>query len=464
MTLDEMNRLIQGIFDNIFNSVTQAEPGGKPVMQASTTMLSLMKPGLAISSKDFRNPWTPGNDSGSKDAAINTARLVDAAPKMSSIYTDSGNLISQVYKQILDGVSMPAQPPNPAIERQLAGADEVLYRTVSVIDPDTGESTSKRIETQLYRDYLDNQAAYHAAKIAYTGAFLEAQKTTTGKNTWPLIASTLQLPVKTAFDRWRSAGADRVEQAFAIINTSTQNALQKAWDQAKKLYEGYGVILEDAGTGMSTPIVRSSLLPSDWHSSSRTTGWTTFDSASSNVATSNSSDYKSGGGAAGFSLGFFTIGGGGGHSKSTQHASSETKNMRISFKYSLVTIRRPWMTFNLFATKSWNVGNLFRKGDVSKGNKSEQNGAAMPLLPTSFVVVKDVIISANWAASDWNLIKSATSGGGGFAIGPFVIGGGYSHSSSKETFTSAMADGKITVPGVQIIGFISQVVPFSPPA
>jgi hypothetical protein len=464
MTLEEMNKLIQGIFDNIFDSVTQAEPGGKPLMQSSTTVLSLMKPGLAISSKDFRNPWTPGNSTGSQDAAVNTARLVDVAPKMSTIYTDSGNLISQVYKQILDGVSIPAQPPNPAIEKQLSDADAVLYRTVNVADPETGQLTPKRVETQLYRDYLDNLAAYSAARVAYTGAYLEAQKTATGKNTWPLIAATLQIPVRTAFDRWRGAGADKVEQANAIINTSTQNALQKAWDQAKKQYEGYGAVLDDPGTGLSAPIVRSTLLPSDWHSSSRTTGWTTFDSASSNVATNRSSDYKSGGGSAGFSLGLFSIGGSGGHTKTSQHASSETNNLRISFQYSLVTIRRPWMTFNLLATQSWSLGNLFKKGTVSKGTKGADNQGAMPLLPTSFVVVKDVVISASWSKADWDLITSKTSGGGGFAIGPFSIGGSYAHSSSKETFTSAMAGGKITVPGTQIIGFISQVVPFTPPA
>ena len=252
MTIDEVQKLIQGIFDSIFASVTTAEPGGKPVMTAASTVLSLMKPGMAINPADFRNPWTPGNVNGSQDAAINTARLVDAAPKLSSLYTDSGSTISQIYKQILDGIQIPAQPPNPAIEKQLADADAVLYRVVDTVDPDTGEVTPKRIETQLYRDYIDNQSAYNMARAVYTGAYIEAQKTQSGKSTWPLIASTLQLPVRQAYDKWRAGGADKVEQAMAILNTSTQNALQKAWDNAKKTFEGYGVALDDSGTGLST--------------------------------------------------------------------------------------------------------------------------------------------------------------------------------------------------------------------
>ena len=170
MTIDEMNKMIQGIFDNIFNSVTKAEPNGKPVMHGPSTMLSLLRPGLAINPADFKNPWTPGAG-GSQDAAINTAELVDVAPKMSALYTDSGNKISQIYKQVLDGVSIPAQAPNPAIEKQLSDADAVLYRLVSVTDPDTGEVSKKKLESTLYRDYLDNQSAYNNARISYGNIF-----------------------------------------------------------------------------------------------------------------------------------------------------------------------------------------------------------------------------------------------------------------------------------------------------
>lgn len=463
MTIEEVQKLIQGIFDNIFSAVTSAEPGGKPVMSSSTTVLSLMKPGIAINSKDFRNPWTPGNTAGSQDAAVNTAQLVDVAPKMSTIYTDSGNTISQIYKQILDGISIPVQPPNLAIEKQLSDADAVLFRLVDTVDPDTGEVAQKKIETQLYRDYLDNQSAYNMARVGYIGAYIESQKTATGKNTWPLLATTLQIPVRQAYDRWRAAGADKVEQAFAIMNTSSQNALQKAWDGAKKTFEGYGVILEESGTGLSTPIQRVSLLPSNWHSTS-STGWTTFDSATASVATSNTSDYKSGGGSVGFSLGLFSIGGSAGHTVTQKHVSSETSNLRISFSYTLVTIRRPWLTFNLLGTKGWSLGNLYSKGQLSNGSKTNQTNSAWPLLPTSFVVVKDVVISASWSKEDLDLIQKHTTGGGGFSIGPFSIGGTYTSSSSKETYQASFTGGKITVPGVQIIGTISQVVPYGPPA
>src|SRR3954468_13924608 len=90
MTQQEATDLVRQVYDTIFNSVTKAEPGGKPIAPGATTVLSLMKPGLAINAADFRNPWTPGNLNGSQDAALNTARLADMAPKLSAIYEDSG--------------------------------------------------------------------------------------------------------------------------------------------------------------------------------------------------------------------------------------------------------------------------------------------------------------------------------------------------------------------------------------
>lgn len=463
MTDQEMNQLVQGIYDNIFASVTQSDSGGRPLMQPSSTVLSLLKPGMAINPSDFANPWTPGNLNGNKDSAINTAGIVDHALKLSSIYSDNGNTISQIYKQILDSVQVPAQAPNPAIEKQLLDATNVLFRIIDVTDPETGEHSSKTVESVLYRNYLDNQANYSNARMAYISAYLEAQKTSTGRNTWPMVAPSLQIPVKAAYDRWRAESADKIEQAIAIMNTSSQNALSKAFDSAKKIFDGYGVTLEETG-GMSTPIHRVSLLPSDWYSyNSLGSKWVTVDIASGSSTSSSQSDFTSYGGSVGFSMGIFSIGGSGGHAQTHQKASSETKNLRFRYEYTLVQIRRPWMVFNLLGTKSWNLQNLYKKGQISTGGKANQENSSMPLLPVAFVVVRKIDISANWAKTDWDFLKKTTQLGGTIGIGPFSIGGSYTNSHSKSTFTSAFADGHIYAPGVQIIGVISQIVPFCPP-
>lgn len=463
MTAEQADKLVQSIYDGIFDSITKAEPGSKPLMPASTTVLSMTKPGMVINPKDFKNQWTPGNRDGSTEAAKNTADLVDVIPAMSGIYTDNGNRISQVYNQILESVFIPAQD-TAAADKQLANAHQYLYRTVNVTDPDTGEVEVNEIESKVYRSYLDNEAAYMAQRMAYVAAYQAAQNDPAQKGIWPLIAPTLQIPVKSAYDKWRSNYADKVEEKLAIMETSTRNALQKAFKKGRDLMEGYGVVLDESGSGMGPLTYRTNLLPSDWYSPKSASKWISKKVSENNYSLSSTSEYTRYGGSAGFSLGIFSIGGSAGHSKTHRHVSRETRNLSFEYEYTLVTIRRPWMIFNLLGTKGWNLGNLYSKGQISNGAKTGQEDSVWPLLPTSFVAVKNVKISANWSKSDWDYLKKQTHGGGGVGIGPFRIGGSYSHSESKFTSSFDDAKGEILVPGVQIIGWINQIVPYCPPA
>ncbi len=463
MTSEEMNALIQGIYDKIFDSATKAESGGKPLMNSAKTMLTLMKPGMAINPSDYRNPWTPGNINGSQDAAVNTARLVDVIPNCNSLYEDSGKTVSQVYEDILNGISIPKQPANPALDAQINNAYNFLFRSVNETDSDTGQVIPRVIESQVYRDYLDNQTAYSNARLAYVGAYLAAQETPQGKNTWPLIAPTLQIPVKQAWDKWRAGNADKVEQNLAIMTTSSQNSLQKAFKKAQDIFEGYGVSLDDSGSGLSAKVQRVNLIPSNWFSTSDNTGWTIVKVAAGNSTSNSSSDFKSFGAAASFSSGIWNVSGGASGSSSSQHFSSETKNLSFEFSYKLIGIRRPWMSFHLLDTKTWNLGNFSaKKGGISNGTKNQKN-TLWPLMSTAFIVVKGVKIKANWSKTDWDKMQSQLSANLSVGIGPFSIGGSYSQSSSNETWKSAFANGEILVPGVQIIGWMNAVVPYCAP-
>lgn len=462
MTAAQIDALVQGVYDNIFTAATKAEPGGKPILTPSSTMLTLMKPGMAINPADYSNPWTPGNQNERFDQAINTARLVDAIPNANTLYQDSGKTVSQVYGDILSGVSIPQQPANPALNAQIDAAYSFLYRTIDQTDPDTGEVGQVTIETQVYRDYLDNEKNYQNARLAYLAAYNIAQETPQGRNTWPLVAPTLQIPVKQAWDKWRVGKADLVEQHVSIMTTSSQNSLQKAFKKAQDLFEGYGAVLEETG-GLAPKIYRASLIPSNWYSSTDNTGWATVRIAAGSTSVNASSEYKSFGASAGFSLGIWSIGASAGSSSSSRHFSSQTENLSFEFSFKLVGIRRPWISFHLLGTKTWNLGNLSpKKGGISKGVKNQQ-GTMWPLMPTAFVVAKGIKIRATWAAADWNLMQSTLNAGGSVGIGPFSIGGRYTQSKSNETWKASFANGEITVPGVQIIGWLNSVVPFCAP-
>lgn len=111
-------------------------------------------------------------------------------------------------------------------EAQRAAAEALLYRTVETVDPATGVTLRRRVPTSLYREVRERRAAYEAAKAAYEAAHAEAQKTASGRGSWPMLGPALQLPVKQAHDRWRAAGAEKIERAEALLGPGLEADLE----------------------------------------------------------------------------------------------------------------------------------------------------------------------------------------------------------------------------------------------
>lgn len=99
-------------------------------------------------------------------------------------------------------------------------AEALLFRTIELIDPTSGATICRRVETAAYRDYCERRAAFTAARAAYTAAYKAAQTTPIGRRTWPQLAVTLQGPVDAARDRLRAARGEAFEQAEALLERS----------------------------------------------------------------------------------------------------------------------------------------------------------------------------------------------------------------------------------------------------
>ena len=122
---------------------------------------------------------------------------------------------------------------------------------------------------------------------------------------------------------------------------------------------------------------------------------------------------------------------------------STTDGFSISFKYSRVNIDRSWFKLALLTTKNWYIFGT-KAGEYSTGG--EGNSPCMfPLLPTSFVAIRDLKITANWSAEDKTTISNAA------AFGFFDV--------RDSTFNS----NTLEVKGLQILGWISRIMPQLPP-
>jgi len=119
--------------------------------------------------------------------------------------------------------------------------------------------------------------------------------------------------------------------------------------------------------------------------------------------------------------------------------SAVTDSISVDFEYCLVKISRPWYVDSFVADGSWCVPAV-AKGSVSSGNVL----TAFSMLPIAFVTIRNLVIEANWAASDLTSAAQATD------FGPFKVDAG-------------IVQNKLSHAGIQVVGWLLQTLSALPP-
>jgi hypothetical protein len=275
---------------------------------------------------------------------------------------------------------------------------------------------------------------------------------------WAMVGPTQQRRLTTAWNDLQNAQAKKVEDAQATLAQSAENQVGRVFKDAQEKM----VLLEKASArDMAEHYYASYAFPANWYSSTAAQGWTTLGLSSRKHQLNQSSNYTSYGGGASFSLGLWSIGGGGSHSEEKHHMDSQTEGLEVTFRYARINIERPWMNPMIFDLPGWTYKPL-GKGGISSGNPARADGTLMTIVPTAFIAVRDLRITASWSQQESNLIKQATSGSSRFGWGPFSVGGSYSSNSSEYHFKSEFDGRTLSAPGLQIMAFIGTVMPLSP--
>ena len=456
MDINSQQKLAQSLYDGIFSMLTDAPGGQEAIRSKDNTFLTLQKPGLRLNSKDFANPWSPGNTAGNQLATRTFARMVNALPQVGVLHR-TGSDASDVYGSVILNPQIVPPPPNPALEKAYNEAKTFLTPEVTVTDEDTGETKKKVVDSPVYKEYKVKKQAYDLARGTFVDQFTKAQATPEGRETWPLKAPIFQAAVSDAYDALIAAEKVKVEDALAKMEFASNNQVGRAFDDAVKLFNSYKVALD------GDTIYRCRALPSDWYDSTSAADWPTMSFSSDELVINQNSEYSKVGGGVGFNAGLWSVGASASSTTETYHMDTETHSISVKFKYQLVTIDRPWMREFLFKLPGWSLGANFPPGKVSNGTKVNQGDSLMPLLPESFVVIRDLEISAKWGKTDLDQIKKSVSGGGSVGFLCFSLSGSYSHSSSSSTYKAKFENGVISSSGLQIIGWINNVIPFSAP-
>ncbi|WP_321935178.1 hypothetical protein [Paraburkholderia sp. J8-2] len=116
----------------------------------------------------------------------------------------------------------------------------------------------------------------------------------------------------------------------------------------------------------------------------------------------------------------------------------------VSFEYTVVKIDRPWLYTPFLIDMNWYIPDA-RRGELNPGIDGA-SGALLAQIPIQFIVVRNVVMSAQFNEADASAINSS------FAIGPLGTAGKVD-----------IQDGSLTLAGMQIIAYIDISVATLPP-
>ena len=326
------------------------------------------------------------------------------------------------------------------------------------------EELEKKITPEMIARMDEAEAIYNNALEALVEKYTESRfEGEPGRRKWMFLGKTYQRKAERYAKAYRIA-AREYEGIMNILDAHGVDPAAFLISRAKTRYENWRIQL---GTSGSVPYTFMS--PSDWYSP-YASGWTKYTEQhyKENVTVKNSTkgfDIK-----LGLSIGIWNIGPEEGYNSTKECLDTDTEDVNITFDYMVAKVNRPWMDTSLLHARNWylksdNEG-VYPAGCISDGTFGQQiNNTGHVFLPaviTRLILIKNLKITWEKKGEALNKISKTIDAGGTVGIGPFSIGGGYN--SDKSTAEKSISDdGKsIIARGVQLIGYVSEILPESP--
>lgn len=454
MQAEQEAKLLELLYDRLYDAVTYA-PAGKGSAFPKNSYFQMGK-NLVLNPEDFEDMMSPANPNGDQNTAEFFSAMVDQIPVPGALWQPSGQRVSDVAKGLLAQANT-THVADPEQKQAYETALDYLQTTTEVKDA-RGNKKLKTEPSDVALAYDDAQAAYIAAISGYRTAFNAYDLTDRkAQRDWNAVAPMLQNLVDRTWNGWNRASKAEVEEAQQIMASSINDAVSYAISQAQEAVSASHQLPSSAG-GTATWLP-SYANPTNWADPAGITG-AKLTLKSADVHQETSSSAHSYGLEAKGQWGLFHASGGVNGEIKKERSHLDAQNLTVSAELLAVQIMRPWFNPLLLDMKGWSTGQP--AGSISNGDRKDPKGT-LGLLPTGFVVARNVQISGDFSNEDKEFMSSVLESSVEAGWGPFALKAKYGHSISNGSMTSNLTGGTLTVPGMQIIAWISTVPSFSPP-
>lgn len=447
-------KVLHTLYDNLFDAITYAPPssGQQAAFKAPESMIQFASY-QAINSADFDSAFSPLSPNGNLKSAEVFSRMVDDIPLPQLTWQASGSTVSAIYKEIANANS--EVQTSDAQKKQYDLAYNYLNVTKTITDF-TGAETTQTLPSAIYTQYQKNMQTYAAAlstyRLTYNNYNLDDPK---DQKAWVAQQPVLQNAVDNAWSDMMAQGGNLVIQALQVLGTSINSAVRDAITQAQKTLQSSALASSTGGA----PWYLAYALPSDWAAAQAGQGLTGLAINSSNLNSTSSSSFDkwSTNLSAGWGLWSGSGGASGGSESSNSHM--DASKFSMTAKIGLVRIYRPWFNPSLLQMLNWSLDSV-KAGGIGDGHGS--NGQ-MPMYTTALIIAREFTLTGEFSSEDKSKITKSVEGTASAGWGPFQISGSYAHGSSQESLNSTFNGSTLSVPGIQIIGYVNTFTPYCPP-
>ena len=386
---------------------------------------------------------------------INTFMLTDSKLNMNANYSvmPAASKVSDTWWAIITGAN--GVPSTLQLSPEL----KAEYDAATAVLMDANGDPTKHYEQYLeYRE--KHQDKVKARDKAYAAAFTDPKKL----QRWPNDGKPYQDDVDLAMDEWESFGhKHEIENAQDILAAQGTDPAIALISRAKKKFNDN--VFTFPGVGL---IPWTSMLPENWYDANDDDGWTQYTSHDFHSETHYTSSSTSFGGGGGFSVGFWSVGGGFDHSHQRTDMSISTTNLEISFDYAVVDVVRPWMDTSLLNLDNWFLFGDYPAGTISDGSFAQEKPpdgkehAFLPSVVTSLILLRNLRIKWDDWKNQWDSDTTHTDANVSVGYGPFAVSGHYGSDSHSFDASSDDEGEGLAIDGIQLIGYVSQINPKCP--
>lgn len=446
--------------------------------------------GLPIHKDDYTNPWSPlgvnlekdipktdpvdpknapttgsdkidttqafaANVAKSQQSYLNTFVLVDSKLQMNSSYSvmPGSSKLSDTWYAIMTGANgIPTTMElSDALKQAYADATAMLMDKDGNVTP----------HYQAYMQYEDEyKSKVKARNRAYSTAFSDPMKL----QQWPQDGVPYQDDVDEAWDRWMGLGFKiEIEKAMATLAAQGTDPAIALIARAKKRFENS--LFEFPGYG---EIPYTMLSPRTWYNPDDDEGWNEYTSTDFHSEGHYSASQTAYGGGGGFNVGLWSGGASFEHSDSQANSNFQMNNVKINFSYACADIDRAWLDTSLLNLNNWFLVGDYKKNCISTGVMGQEKPSDgteplfLPSVVTSLILVKDVHISWDDWKSQWAAHTESNSASASVGVWCFTANAHYSHAKQSRDFSCDDTGEELVIPGIQLIGYVSQILPGSP--